>query len=110
MRHLHDLWRKFRAETVLGPVAGGGDWHVWDAPDGLRAIAAIGLGCVQAGAQKLGVIEASYASAIIGGPEPRTPPLKRQEVFFYISSSVGIEVPGCYRKFVSCAGSSMVTI
>src|SRR5271165_1447519 len=38
----------------------------WHALDGLRARAATGLGCVQAGAQKLGVIEASYASAIIG--------------------------------------------
>src|SRR5208337_5271986 len=40
--------------------------YVCHAPDGLRAIAATGLGCVQAGAQKLGVIEASYASATIG--------------------------------------------
>ncbi len=40
--------------------------YVWHATDGLRARAATGLGCVQAGAQKLGVIEASYASAIIG--------------------------------------------
>ena len=45
----------------------GGDWYVWHAPDGLRARAATGLGCMQAGAEKLGVIEASYASAIIGG-------------------------------------------
>ena len=44
----------------------GGDWYVWHAPDGLRARAATGLGYVQAGAQKLGVIEASYASAKIG--------------------------------------------
>ncbi len=48
----------------------GGDWYLWHAPDGLRAIAATGLGCVQAGAQKLGVIEASYASAIIGVLSP----------------------------------------
>src|SRR5271166_5968036 len=40
--------------------------YLWHAPDGLRARAATGLGCVQAGAEKLGVIEASYASAIIG--------------------------------------------
>jgi|GEM_PF-2884924 len=40
--------------------------YVWHAPDGLGAIAATGLGCVQAGAQKLGVLQASYASAIIG--------------------------------------------
>ena len=46
----------------------GGDWYLWHAPDGLRARAATGLGCVQAGAEKLGVIEASYASAIIGVP------------------------------------------
>ena len=44
----------------------GGDWYLWHAPDGLRARAATGLGCVQACAEKLGVIEASYASAIIG--------------------------------------------
>src|SRR5271157_2770498 len=44
----------------------GGDWYVWHAPDGVRARAATGLGCMQAGAWKLGVIEASYASAIIG--------------------------------------------
>ena len=48
----------------------GGDWYLWHAPDSLRAIAATGLGCVQAGAQKLGVIEASYASAIIGVLSP----------------------------------------
>ena len=52
--------------TVLGPGGWGGDWYVWHAPDGLRARAATALGCVQAGAEKLGVIEASYASAIIG--------------------------------------------
>jgi len=52
--------------TVLGPVAGGGDWYVWHAPDGLRARAATALGCMQAGTEKLGVLEASYASAIIG--------------------------------------------
>ncbi len=40
--------------------------YVWHAPDGLRARAAAGLGCMQAGTEKLGVIEASYASAIIG--------------------------------------------
>ena len=51
---------------LRGPGGWGGDWYVWHAPDGLRARAATGLGCVQAGAQKLGVIEASYASAIIG--------------------------------------------
>ena len=39
-------------------------------PDGLRARAATALGCVQAGAEKLGVIEASYASAIIGVLSP----------------------------------------
>ena len=45
---------------------GGGDWYVWHAPDGPSAIAATALGCVQASAEKLGVIGASYASAIIG--------------------------------------------
>ncbi len=44
----------------------GGDWYVWHAPDGLRARAATALGCMQAVAEKLGVIEASYGSAIIG--------------------------------------------
>src|SRR5271166_1087093 len=51
---------------LRGPGGWGGDWYVWHAPDGLRARAATGLGCMQAGAEKLGVIEASYASAIIG--------------------------------------------
>src|SRR5271166_952346 len=51
---------------LRGPGGWGGDWYVWHAPDGLRARAAPALGCMQAGAQKLGVIEASYASAIIG--------------------------------------------
>ena len=51
---------------LRGPGGWGGDWYLWHAPDGLRARAATGLGCVQAGAEKLGVIEASYASAIIG--------------------------------------------
>jgi len=50
----------------IGPGGWGGDWYVWHAPDGLRAIAATGLVCMQAGAEKLGVIEASYASAVIG--------------------------------------------
>src|SRR5208337_1275658 len=50
----------------IGPGGWGGDWYVWHAPEGLRARAATGLGCMQAGAEKLGVIEASYASAIIG--------------------------------------------
>ena len=47
-----------------------GDWYVWHAPDGLRARAATALGCMQAGAEKLGVIEASYAAAIIGVLSP----------------------------------------
>jgi hypothetical protein len=51
-------------------VAGEGDWYVGHAPDGPRARAATGLRCVQAGAEKLGVIEASYASAIIGVLSP----------------------------------------
>ena len=54
----------------IGPGGWGGDWYVWDAPDGLRARAATALGCMQAGAEKLGVIEASYASAIIGVLSP----------------------------------------
>ena len=55
---------------LRGPGGWGGDWYVWHAPDGLRAIAVTKLGCVQAGAEKLGVIEASYASAIIGVLSP----------------------------------------
>src|SRR5208337_2460361 len=54
----------------IGPGGWGGDWYVWHAPDGLRARAATRLGCMQAGAEKLGVIEASYASAIIGVLSP----------------------------------------
>jgi len=45
--------------TLLGPGGWGGDWYVWHAPEGLRAIAATALGCMQAGAEKLGVTEAS---------------------------------------------------
>jgi len=60
------LW----ARPLRGPGGWGGDWYVWHAPDGLRARAATGLGCMQAGAGKLGVIEASYASAIIGVLNP----------------------------------------
>ncbi len=55
---------------LRGPGWLGGDWYVWHAPDGPRARAATALGCVQAGAKKLGVIEASYASAIIGVLSP----------------------------------------
>src|SRR5208283_3638985 len=57
---------------LRGPGGWGGDWYLWHAADGLRAIAATALGCMQAGAQKLGVIEASYASAIIGVLSPNT--------------------------------------
>ena len=53
-----------------GAVAGGGDWYLWHAPDGLGARAATALGCMQAGAERLGVIEASYAVAIIGVLSP----------------------------------------
>ena len=53
-----------------GPGGWGGDWYVWHAPDGLRARAATRLGCMQAGAEKLGVLEASYAAAIIGVLSP----------------------------------------
>src|SRR5271166_439831 len=55
---------------LRGPGGRGGDWYVWHAPDGLRARAVTALGCMQAGAEKLGVIEASYASAIIGVLSP----------------------------------------
>ena len=64
------LTKPTAAHPSGGPVAGGGDWYVWHAPDGPRARAATALGCVQAGAEKLGVIEASYASAIIGVLSP----------------------------------------
>ena len=64
------LTKPTAAHPSGGPVAGGGDWYVWHAPDGPRAIAATALGCMQAGAKKLGVIEASYASAIIGVLNP----------------------------------------
>ncbi len=60
------LW----ARPLRGPGGWGGDWYVWHAPDGLRARSATGLGCMQAGTRKLGVIEASYASAIIGVLSP----------------------------------------
>jgi len=43
--------------TPPEPGGWGGDWYVWHAPDGLRARAATALGCMQAGAQKLGVME-----------------------------------------------------
>ena len=62
-----------QAETVPNTIGArwlGGDWYLWHAPDGLRARAATALGCVQAGAEKLGVLEASYASAIIGVLSP----------------------------------------
>src|SRR5208283_604589 len=39
---------------LRGPGGWGGDWYIWHAPDGLRARAATGLGCMQAGAEKLG--------------------------------------------------------
>src|SRR5271166_3157937 len=55
---------------LRGPGGWGGDWYVWHAPDGPRAIAATALGCMQSGAKKLGVIEASYASAIISVLSP----------------------------------------
>ncbi len=55
-----------RRPPLRGPGGWGGDWYLWHSPDGLRARAATGLGCMQADTEKLGVIEASYASAIIG--------------------------------------------
>ena len=45
------LTKPTAAHPSGGPVAGGGDWYVWHAPDGLRARAATGLGCMQAGAR-----------------------------------------------------------
>ena len=64
------LTKPTAAHPSGGPVAGGGGWYVWHALDGPRARAATALGCMQAGAEKLGVIEASYASAIIGVLSP----------------------------------------
>ncbi len=61
------IWGPFRVQaSVKAPESFawstrsefGGDWYVWHAPDGLRARAATALGCMQAGAEKLGVIEA----------------------------------------------------
>ena len=63
------LTKPTAAHPSGGPVARGGDWYVWHAPDGLRARAATGLGCMQTCAEKLGVLEASYATAIIGVEE-----------------------------------------
>ncbi len=60
------LW----ARSLRIPSGWVGDWCLWHAPDGLRASAATALGCVQAGAKKLGVIEASYASTIVADLSP----------------------------------------
>ena len=49
---------------LRGPGGWGGDWYLWHAPECLRAIAATALRCMQAYAEKLGVIEASYTSAV----------------------------------------------
>ena len=64
------LTKPTAAHPSGGPGGWGGDWYVWHAPDGLRARAATGLERVQAGAEKLGVLEASYAAAIIGVLSP----------------------------------------
>ena len=56
------LW----ARPLVGPDGWVGDWCLWCAPDGLRARVATGLRCMQSGTEKLGVMEASHASAIIG--------------------------------------------
>ncbi len=45
-----------KPRAAQGPVAGGGDLYGWHAPDGLRPRAATGLGCMQASAEKLGVV------------------------------------------------------
>ncbi len=70
--HPSPLPRERELVTMDRPVVCcGGEY----APDGprARARAATGLKCVQAGAEKLGVIEASYASAIIGVLSPVSP-------------------------------------
>ncbi len=46
-------------------MAGGGDWYVWHAPGGLRAIAATGLGCMQACIEKLALFF-RLDSALVG--------------------------------------------
>ena len=61
------LTKPTAAHPSGGPVAGGA---IGTSGMPLRAIAATALGCMQAGAEKLGVIEASYASAIIGVLSP----------------------------------------
>ena len=63
------LTKPTAAHPSGGPVAGGRLVRL-ACPDGLRARGATGLGCMQAGAGKLGVIKASYASAIIGVLSP----------------------------------------
>jgi len=45
------------ARPLRGPGGWVGDWYLWHVPDGLRAGAATGLGCMQACTGKLGVIE-----------------------------------------------------
>src|SRR5271157_1142696 len=70
---------------LRGPGGWAGDWYVWHAPDGPRARAVTGLGCVQAGAEKLGVMEASYASAIIGVLSP----VSSHCVFSAVNAAVG---------------------
>ncbi len=69
---LKEAWlTNLTAPYASGGLGGwGGDWYVWHAPDGLRAIAATAPGCMQAGAGKLGVIQASSAPAIIGVLSP----------------------------------------
>ena len=64
------LTKPTAAHPSGGPVAGGAIGTSGMPLDGLRARAATALGCVQAGAEKLGVIQASYASAIIGVLSP----------------------------------------
>src|SRR5208337_2484733 len=54
---------KSRAEQYWGPVAEGA---VGTSAMPLRARTATARGCMHAGTEKLGVLEASYASAIIG--------------------------------------------
>jgi len=70
MKNETGLTKPTAADPSGGPGGWVGDWYLWYAPDGLSARAATGLGCMQAGAEKLGVIEASYASAIIGVLSP----------------------------------------
>ncbi len=71
MQNEAGLTKATAAHSAGGQVGGWvGDWYLWHAPDGLGVRAATASECMQARAKKLGVIEARYASAIIGFLSP----------------------------------------